>query len=298
MANKRPADTVLTDINFRSLQEFRQHMKRAHIGISAQFYLCGNKKRCRFCDAEDTFLKDQFEEDTSLNKVKPYYRDKTWSINMSTDGQKAHLYKYHQNEVKLLLADHYNLKLGTGKEQDSVTGTTANTTSMTSSPPPPIGSITTDFNTTNLLNNIGLTDVLKEYLFSSFSDSNGRNIIQKKYAENFSEKTPEKVPKMNSEHQNKFHEQISSISPTNKTETTDQFIQQVNKKVMKPEDLTPAMIVNHAVVNPSLVKKEENEVAQEKMVTISQKEYDSLLETKDKYFCIKHKLHEISSILD
>ena len=103
---------------------------------------------------------------------------------------------------------------------------------------------------------------------------------------------------MNSEHQNKFHEQISSISPTNKTETTDQFIQQVNKKVMKPEDLTPAMIVNHAVVNPSLVKKEENEVAQEKMVTISQKEYDSLLETKDKYFCIKHKLHEISSILD
>ena len=167
-------------------------MKRAHIGISAQFYLCGNKKRCRFCDAEDTFLKDQFEKDTSLNKVKPYYRDKTWSINMSTDGQKAHLYKYHQNEVKLLLADHYNLRLGTGKEQDSVTGTarfakfkleieawnwslkwwagscrslnndflsfskfsnsylgefdtqssksriTANTTSMTSSPPPPI----------------------------------------------------------------------------------------------------------------------------------------------------------------
>ena len=87
-------------------------MKRAHIGISAQFYVCGNKKRCRFCDAEDNYLKEQFEQDPSLTKIKPYYRDKTWSINMSTDGQKAHLYKYHQNEIKLLLADHYNMKLG------------------------------------------------------------------------------------------------------------------------------------------------------------------------------------------
>ena len=98
---KRPSDTnILPEINFRSLQEFRQLMKRAHIGISAQFYVCGNKKRCRFCDAEDNYLKEQFEQDPSLTKIKPYYRDKTWSINMSTDGQKAHLYKYHQNEIK------------------------------------------------------------------------------------------------------------------------------------------------------------------------------------------------------
>ena len=83
-------------------------MKNARVGITSQFGIVNNQNRCKFCDAEDNILRKRWERDNNPNRQKPYFKNKTWSTNMSTEGQKAHLYKYHQLEIKKLIAEYYN----------------------------------------------------------------------------------------------------------------------------------------------------------------------------------------------
>lgn len=246
-------------------------MKNARVGITSQFGVVNNQNRCKFCDAEDNILRRRWMEmDGTSNRPKPYYKNKTWSTNMSTEGQKAHLFKYHQIEIKGLIAEYYNthdIPNGLGGFSGSGTG------------------IENGFG--NCLGNSGL----------NLSNLNNITMNNNFMAEN-------KFQLENNENMNEvdglktdFKSELPSIEQSS---SLKQFCSQFlnNSELEKLTGELDGPVMNMGVTDSAddKLKIEDNSPQMPQKVEITLTEYTRLLETERKYNQLKLKFNEINSI--